>query len=197
MAPTESTILSNFLLPPAPLPAIISLRKFTELFPASQRCDPQIAILYRELQHQRAMDTDDVKRNITAEVKRGEVQRREVVRARRRADNVELEGLNRTELQMELELSGPNADGAARREHTLKTILPEMDQACADMEEEIACLEEEAAELTAGIKNTIGDLSDLRYGRFNRTSGLDGDLGKEVLSSFRALEAAAKVSTND
>ncbi len=104
MAPTESAILSNFLLPPAPLPTIISLRKFTELFPAAQRSDPQIATLYRELQHQRAMDTDDVKRNIAAEVRRGEAQRREVVRARRRADTNEVGGLDQRDMQMQLEV---------------------------------------------------------------------------------------------
>ena len=71
-----------------------------------------------------------------------------------------------------------------------------MDQACEDMEQEIAAMEEEAEELLASIKNTIGDLSDLRYGRFNRTSG-GGDLGQEVLESLKALESAAKGAAND
>lgn len=82
----------------------MSLRKFTDLFPAAHRSDPQIAILYREFQHQRAMDTDDVTRNIAAEVKRGEAQRREVIRSRRRADREELDGLDKQDVQMELEV---------------------------------------------------------------------------------------------
>lgn len=89
MAPTEETILSSFLLPPAPLPSLISLKAFTELFPRSQQGSPQIKALYRDLQRQRARLTDAVARNIAAEVKRGNAQRRVVVKARRRAEKEE------------------------------------------------------------------------------------------------------------
>ena len=97
MAPTEATILSTFLLPPAPLPTIISLKAFTELFPRSQQSSPEIKALYRDLQHQRVKLTDAVARNIAAEIKRGNAQRRAVVRARRESekehpdDEVEIE----------------------------------------------------------------------------------------------------------
>lgn len=86
MAPTESMILSTFLLPPTPLPAIITLKAFTELFPRSQQSSPQVKALYRDLQQQRTRLTDAVGRNIAAEVKRGDAQRRVVVRARREAE---------------------------------------------------------------------------------------------------------------
>jgi centromere-localized protein 2 len=85
MAPTEATILSTFLLPPAPLPSIISLKAFTELFPRSQQSSPQIRTLYRDLQHQRAQITDAVAHNIATETKRGNAQRRALVKARRAA----------------------------------------------------------------------------------------------------------------
>lgn len=85
MAPTEATILSTFLLPPAPLPSIISLKAFTELFPRSQQSSPQIRTLYRDLQHQRAQIADAVAHNIATETKRGNAQRRAVVKARRAA----------------------------------------------------------------------------------------------------------------
>lgn len=101
MAPTETSILSNFLLHPAPLPAIISLQQFTELFPPTQRADPQIPVLYRELQHQRAMDTDDVRRNIAAEAIRGQAHMREVRRERRRANKQTIDGVDERELYME------------------------------------------------------------------------------------------------
>lgn len=91
MPETEQTILSNFLLPPAPLPSIISLEKFRELFPRSQRSNPQVDHLYRELQGLRALDIGNVKRNISREVKRGERQRRQVVKTRRRGAYVESE----------------------------------------------------------------------------------------------------------
>ena len=85
MSPTEGAILSNFLLPPSHLPSIITLKAFTDLFPKSQQSSPQIKALYRDLQHQRAQVIDVVTRNITKEVKRGNVQRRAVVRERRLA----------------------------------------------------------------------------------------------------------------
>jgi len=89
MAPTEATILSTFLLPPAPLASIISLKAFTELFPRSQQSSPEIKALYRDLQHQRARLTDAVIKNIAAEAKRGNAQRRVVVKVRRAAERQE------------------------------------------------------------------------------------------------------------
>ena len=89
MAPTEATILTTFLLPPAPLPSIITLKAFTELFPKSQQSSPQVRALYRDLQHQRARLIDGVGRNIAAEIERGNAQRRAVVRARREAEKEE------------------------------------------------------------------------------------------------------------
>lgn len=89
MAPTEATILTNFLLPPALLPSIITLKAFIELFPRAQQSSPQIKVLYRDLQHQRARLADNVGRNIATELKRGNVERREVIRARRIAEREE------------------------------------------------------------------------------------------------------------
>lgn len=85
MAPTEATILSTFLLPPAPLPQLISLQAFTALFPRAQQSSgvPQIRSLYRDLQHQRSKLVDTIAQNIATEVKRGNKQRQVVVRERR------------------------------------------------------------------------------------------------------------------
>jgi centromere-localized protein 2 len=89
MAPTEATILSTFLLPPAPLPSLISLQAFTALFPRAHQSSPQIRTLYRDLQHQRAKLVDTIALNIATEVKRGNAQRRTVVRVRRSAGREE------------------------------------------------------------------------------------------------------------
>jgi centromere-localized protein 2 len=104
MPATETSILSDFLLTPAALPTIVSLRKFTELFPHSQQSNPKIQELYRDLQHQRAVDIDDVKHNIASEVRRGERDRREVMKARRAAENEELQGIDLNEIHMETEV---------------------------------------------------------------------------------------------
>lgn len=86
MAPTEATILTNYLLVPAQLPAIISLKEFTELFPRTEQSSPHVRRLYRDLQSQRNAVIDDVASNIEHELKRGRVMRREVLRAKREAD---------------------------------------------------------------------------------------------------------------
>jgi centromere-localized protein 2 len=86
MAPSESTVLANYLLLPAELPAIVSLQEFTAFFPKSQQSSPLIRTLYRDLQHQRSMVVDTVKANIVSEVKKGAAMRREVAKARREAE---------------------------------------------------------------------------------------------------------------
>lgn len=89
MAPTELSILANYLLVPAQLPAIISLKEFTELFPSAQQSSPQIRKLYRDLQTQRNGIIDHVASNIEDEAKRGKVLRREIRRAKRDVENQE------------------------------------------------------------------------------------------------------------
>lgn len=86
MPVTESTILTPFLLRPAALPSITTLPQFTTFFPHSGQTSPEVARLYRSLQHQRALLLDRVAETISIEAKRGLVQQRAVVAARRRAE---------------------------------------------------------------------------------------------------------------
>lgn len=89
MAPTEITILANYLLVPAQLPVFISLKEFTELFPRAQQSSPQIRKLYRDLQMQRNGIIDHVASNIENEAKRGKEIRREIRRLKWNAENSE------------------------------------------------------------------------------------------------------------
>lgn len=89
MAPTEATILQNYLLLPSSLPAILSLQDFTSYFPKSQRSSPQIRALYRDLQRQRNVVLETVSSNIDSEVKQGRALRRAVAKARREAERGE------------------------------------------------------------------------------------------------------------
>lgn len=98
MAPNEATILENYLLLPARLPAAVSLQEFTSYFPKSQQSSPQVRILYRDLQQQRNAVVDAVAANIDIEVRRGKALRRAVLKARREAaqeddidDEIEIE----------------------------------------------------------------------------------------------------------
>lgn len=83
--PTEAQLLSAFLFPPAPLPLALPLSDFTRLFPPEVRSSPEIPKLYRELQHQVSLGIDDVKRNITTEVARGEEIKLQIAKSRRKA----------------------------------------------------------------------------------------------------------------
>jgi centromere-localized protein 2 len=89
MAPSESTILQNYLLLPARLPTIVSLQEFTSYFPKSQQSSTQIRTLYRDLQQQRNAVVDTVASNIDSQVKQGKALRRAVVKARREAESEE------------------------------------------------------------------------------------------------------------
>ncbi|GME49118.1 cnl2 nkp2 family protein [Neofusicoccum parvum] len=207
MAPSESSILSDFLLPPAPLPTILSLRQFTELFPRAHQSNPAIPKLYRELQHQRAIDTDDVKRNIAAECKRGERQAREVARARRRDEAADsaVAGLTRREeidVRMEEDLHGRAGASAENgtigaKKRAVDTVVDNMELAEQDIEQEIAEIEREAEGVLADLKNVVGDLSDLRYGRFNKSAAGGEELGQETLDSLRQLQAVCREIGND
>ncbi|KAF2460639.1 Cnl2/NKP2 family protein-domain-containing protein [Lineolata rhizophorae] len=196
MAPTEASILSSFLLSPAPLPTFLTLRQFKELFPRSQQSDPQIQTLYRELQHQRAIDIDDVRRHIAAEVKRGKRQKRSVVEGRRKMHDGDFGQAHDRETRMELELSGALGQPTSE-EHTPETIVPAMESARSQMEAEVVAMESEAKALMEDVGGIISDLSDLRYGRFNRVAGSENDLGQEVVEDLARLVDICKQSLSE
>jgi centromere-localized protein 2 len=52
-------------------------------------------------------------------------------------------------------------------------------------------LEEETVQILEDMKVTVGDLSDLRYGRFQKTPGADTDLRDEVLEALSNVEESA------
>lgn len=78
-----------------------------------------------------------------------------------------------------------------RPEHSLRTILADMEQSATDLENDISALETESDQMLQSIRSMIGDLSDLRYGRFNHTNAIGKDLGEEVLESLEMLEKTA------
>lgn len=81
--PTESAILTSYLILPADLRAIITPAQFAALFPKSAASSPQVPALYRDLEAQRAAAVAAVRENIDAEVRRGRKMRAEVARSRR------------------------------------------------------------------------------------------------------------------
>jgi centromere-localized protein 2 len=191
MAPTEASILSNFLLSPAPLTTIISLQQFAELFPRHHRSNPRVKLLYRELQHLRALDLDEVRASISREVKRGEKQKAELRRARRPREDALLESDDLREADIDTHLFGATSNRSQTRAHSLSSLLPDMDRACEDLESEIATLDAEVTRVSDDLETTIGDLSDLRYGKFGQAPGSNG-VAEEVVNGLRRLEEACK-----
>ncbi len=64
-----------------------------------------------------------------------------------------------------------------------------MEQASRDIEEELAEMEAQAQDMLKDLRTSIGDLSDLRYGRFSKTPGAnDGDLATEVTESLKRIQ---------
>lgn len=70
--------------------------------------------------------------------------------------------------------------------HSLHSIIPALSSAVEDLEDEIARLDTEAEELVAEMQNTVGGLSDLRYGRLANTG-----LRAQVLEGLERVEEAA------
>lgn len=180
---TEKTILENFLLPPAPLHALLSLKSFSALFPSSQRSSPEIRALYRNLQVQRARTVDKISQNIAEETKRGLQQRRAVVRAREAEEEDDYN--DDEEIYLEESALGPSCNHSIPKSRTLKSILPELDLAVEDLTDENRILDEEEKLLLDELRNLTGVLGDLRYGKLE-----NAHLRDQVLEVCTRLDEA-------
>ncbi|KOS22158.1 L-aminoadipate-semialdehyde dehydrogenase large subunit [Escovopsis weberi] len=180
---TESDILTNYLLRPAPLPSIITFDHFRLLFPRQlQGSEAQLRSLYRDVQAQRNAVLDGVARNVAAEVERGAGMRKEVRRQRREAEREDYDG----EIEMERALFGQDAGLRAAR-HSLPELVLELDGAVGALEADVERLEAEEAELKEDVQQLVGALSDLRYGRL-----ANGQLREEVLDGLTSLREACE-----
>lgn len=193
MAPSEDSILVNFLLSPSLLPTIISLEKFTALFPRRLQSHPQIRSLYRELQHLRAQDVDLVQENIQNETRLGEKQKEDLKNAKSASGLTGLSQDDQMEIDLDIQIFGQSSALTTRPEdqHSLESLLPELERACADLEDNVESLDAEAAEILSQLTTTVEGLSDLRYGKFNRVSNALS-LGDEVVGSLQHLENVCK-----
>lgn len=65
----------------------------------------------------------------------------------------------------------------------INSIIPELDSSAEELDATIQKLEEEEAELLQSIKQTVGSMSDLRYGRLSNSQ-----LGKQILEGLEAVQ---------
>lgn len=82
---------------------------------------------------------------------------------------------------------GPTSNLSAPKPHSLASILPEMEAALEDIEDEVRRMEEEIDTSLEEMTNTVGGLSDLRYGRF-----ANSQLREQILDGLERLEAACE-----
>ncbi|KAK6449057.1 hypothetical protein ACSS6W_003853 [Trichoderma asperelloides] len=202
--PTESDILTNYLLQPAPLPSITTFNQFALLFPRTLHNSPQLRSLYRDLQAQRNVVVDAVAASIQDEVKRGAAMRKEVLRQKREAERDDMDG----EVEMERASAGREIcscivtsnigaegfilmreqlfghdSGVKRATHSINSVIPELEGAVGALDAEIKKLEEEEAALQESIQQTIGGLSDLRYGKLS-----NGNLRDDIIDGLKSLQ---------
>lgn len=195
MAPSEESILSNFLLSPAPLPTVLSLQKFTELFPKRLRNHPHIRTLYRELQQVREHDMDRVNENIDRELKQGERQKAELRKSTLAAGVEAANEEQQREMDVDLHLFGQNHTDPEDY-HSVASLLAEMDAACATIEHEISDVDREAEDILKELNTTVGNMSDLRYGKLQGPAGTSSNVAEEAIKGLQNLEDACYKSNS-
>lgn len=82
------------------------------------------------------------------------------------------------------------ASGVRAEKHTLASIVPELDNAVEELAATVRRLEQEEADLTEAIQQTVGSLSDLRYGRL-----ANGQLREQVLEGLETVQETCQSRT--
>ena len=112
------------------------------------------------------------------------------------------------ETRIDILFSGPRGLAAPtntlpshQRYHTTTSLLQSMQQSVQDLEKEISDLDAQANTVLGGMKETVGGMSDLRYGKFARVSGGaegmedEGGLEEQVTQALRELKEVVKQKT--
>jgi centromere-localized protein 2 len=79
---------------------------------------------------------------------------------------------------------------AKKSKHSLDSVMPELQGATGALQAEIARLEEQEAELAGSMAQIVGNLSELRYGKFANPK-----LRDEVMDGLTALQEACERKT--
>ncbi|KAK0389819.1 hypothetical protein NLU13_3392 [Sarocladium strictum] len=185
MSASETDVLTNYLLRPSSLTSILTFEQFQSFFPPRLHGKPELRSLFRDLRAQRDLVLAAVEASIDEEAKRGVAMRKEVLKARQGAVAKEEEDVD-GEVELERALFG-NDSGVPKSKHTLTSIVPELDGAAEALEAEIRKLNAEELALSESIKQTVGALSDLRYGKFS-----NGQIRDEIVDGLTSLRDACE-----
>lgn len=85
-----------------------------------------------------------------------------------------------------LQLFGP-ASHAVDPRRSLSSILPELESAVQDLKAEVQRLEAEESHLFQNAKQTVGNLSDLRYGRL-----ANGKLRDQIMEGLQNVQETSE-----
>lgn len=190
MAPaSEETIATNFLLLSSSLTTIVSLNEFKSYFPKRLRNHPQVITLYRELQHVRSQDVDMVKENIQHELQKGGRRREELRRAYNATSLANIGTEEQLEMEMDYQLFGNHSNEFARENmHNVNSLLSDMESACSALENEVELKRQETAGVLDEVSQIVGDLSDLKYGKFNSSAGTADMVVGDTIDGLKQLE---------
>lgn len=139
---------------------------------------------------------DVIQQNIAAECKRGDRMKVEMLRQLHTDRKKQDESAEQQEVDMDMQFFGPAGSLSTRdRRHTMDSLLHDMEQACQQLATETQHAEAEAEEVLRHMKETVGALSGLRYGKFARASGMEGGcVEDEVVKALKGLaEACSQV----
>lgn len=78
----------------------------------------------------------------------------------------------------------------APKQHSLQSIIPDLDSAIDDVESELRKLEDEESALLESVRQAAGNMSDLRYGRLSNSN-----LTAEVIDGLRSIQETCKQKT--
>lgn len=210
--PDEVQILTSYLLHPSPLPTILPYARFQSLVPKSSIIhSTELKRLYRDLQFQRDITIDDVRRRIESECRRSVALqarltrslRRETGTKRKREDHDEDDNANIPQdtdsdsdpdqsIKLDNALHGPLGNTlqpqTKTHNHNSSSLLLSMKTATRDLASEIATLEAELKGLQQVCGERVGGLSDLRYGRFGNSAATGESIEKEVVDDLEVLK---------
>lgn len=186
-AMSEHSILSDFLLSPSSLTTAMSQQQFTELFPKRLRSHPQIKALYQELQQLRDQDANVVSANIDAETSQGEEQKAELRRSLLQTGVDGFDASEKRDINVDAQLFGEEEE-LPDNFHSVNSLLAAMELACDSIEREIDGVNRSADSLLAEFNATVGELSDLRYGKMQGVGGSSTETIEEVKKGLERLE---------
>lgn len=103
MPSREATLLTDFLLAPAPLRNVMTKTQFVKLF-QKQAANPAVPAMYRELHELRERDIATVGQDIADEVRRSTRLKKQYAQQRRQLEDAHVAGLDPVSLGMEQEV---------------------------------------------------------------------------------------------